>query len=171
MSPIIATANDSKSYEPCPAGTHHAVCADVIDLGMKPNPFKPGAQQHKIDIAWQVSELREDGKRFVVYKRYTLSLNEKATLRHDLESWRGKPFTEDELRGFDVERLIGANGLVNIQHHVSGDKTYANVVAVTPLIKGMVKMAPEGYERRAAQQTAPEPEPAPEMVPDDEIPF
>ena len=42
MSPIIATANDSKSYEPCPAGTHHAVCVDVIDLGMKPNPFKPG---------------------------------------------------------------------------------------------------------------------------------
>ena len=75
--PIIATAGDSKSYTPAPEGTHQAVCVDVIDIGLKPNPFKDGAMQHKIDIAWQIDETRDDGKRHVLYKRYTLSLNER----------------------------------------------------------------------------------------------
>lgn len=147
--PIIASAGELKSFTPAPEGVHQAVCVDVIDLGMKPNPFKPGSEQHKIDIAWQIGELRDDGKRFVVYKRYTLSLNEKATLRHDLESWRGRVFTRDEEMGFDVETIIGANCLINVQHKRSADgtKTFANVMSVMPLIKGMPKLTAVGYER------------------------
>lgn len=48
--PIIATAGDSKSYTPAPEGTHQAVCVDVIDIGLKPNPFKDGAMQHTTDV-------------------------------------------------------------------------------------------------------------------------
>jgi hypothetical protein len=168
---IIATAGDSKTYTPAPEGTHQAVCVDVIDIGLKPNPFKENAMQHKIDIAWQIDERRDDGKRFVLYKRYTLSLNEKATLRHDLESWRGRPFTAEEERGFDVESIIGANCLINVQHKAGKDagKVFANVVSVMPLIKGMSKIAADGYVRAADQQ--PEPEPAPEEVTADDIPF
>ena len=33
---------------------------------------------------------------------------EKAVLRQTLETWRGKKFTVDELRGWDLEKLIGA---------------------------------------------------------------
>jgi hypothetical protein len=145
--PIIATAGDSKSFTPAPEGTHQAICVDVIDHGLKPNAFKPGAMQHKVAIAWQIDERRDDGKRFLVYKRYTLSLNEKATLRKDLESWRGKAFTRDEENGFDVETIIGVNCLVNVQHNQSGDKTYANVSAVLALPKGMPKLAIENYVR------------------------
>jgi hypothetical protein len=159
--PIIATAGESKSYTPAPEGTHHAVCVDVIDLGQLPNSFKPGTTQHKVN------------KRFLVYKRYTLSLNEKANLRHDLESWRGRPFTREEEMGFDVETVKGANCLVNIQHKQSADKakTYANVVSVMPLIKGMAKITPEAYERHqeeTPQQDAPAEEAPVEL---DDIPF
>src|SRR5690242_4836503 len=122
--PIIATATESKSFTPAPEGTHQAVCVDVIDKGMLPNKFKEGTLQHKIDVAWQINELRDDGKRYLVYKRYTLSLNEKANLRKDLESWRGKGFTRDEEMGFDVEKLIGANCLINVTHRTVADKTY-----------------------------------------------
>lgn len=167
---IMATAGgDGKNFVPAPAGPHQAVCVDVIDKGMHPNKFKPGAMQHKIDIAWQIDELRDDGKRYLVYKRYTLSLNEKATLRHDLESWRGKPFTRDEEMGFDVETVIGANCLVNIQHNVNGEKTYANVISVMPIVKGMPKMVPEGYQRQAVAQVNDEQEPTP--LDDSDIPF
>jgi hypothetical protein len=149
--PIIATAGaDSANFTPAPAGTHQAVCVDVIDVGMKPNKFKNGALQHKIDIAWQIAETRDDGKRFVLYKRYTLSLNEKATLRHDLESWRGKPFTRDEEMGFDVESVKGANCLINVQHKPGStdpNKVFANVVSVMPLLKGMPKLVADGYSR------------------------
>ena len=84
---IIATAGDSKTYTPAPAGSHQAVCVDVIDKGILEVTYAGKTKkQHKVSLAWQIEELRDDGKRFLVYKRYTLSLNEKATLRHDLES-------------------------------------------------------------------------------------
>jgi hypothetical protein len=178
--PIIATGGDSKTFTPAPEGTHQAVCVDVIDKGMQPNKFKEGALQHKIDIAWEINELRDDGKRFVVYKRYTLSLNDKANLRHDLQSWRGRPFTFDELAGFDVETVKGANCLVNIQHNKSADgsRTYANVMSIAPLIKGMPKLAPKDYVRPAVETAASVPPPSdedsvsvPDFNDDDSIPF
>ena len=175
--PIIATAGDSKSFTPAPQGTHQAVCVDVIDLGMVAGSYqgKPNVR-HKIDVAWQIDETRDDGKRFVVYKRYTLSLGDKARLRADLESWRGRAFTDAELRGFDVETVKGANCLINIAHNTKGDKTYANVVSVMPLIKGMAKLLPVGYERRtkeaAAQEDSHVDEPLhDEVIDEDTIPF
>jgi hypothetical protein len=149
----MASANETKNYTPAPEGVHQAVCVDVIDLGLLKSAFldEKGNEkwQHKINVVWQIAETRDDGKRFQLYKRFTLSLHEKAALRHDLESWRGRAFTSDELAGFDVEKLIGANCLVNVQHKKSADgtKTYANVVSVMPLIKGMAKMAAADYVR------------------------
>lgn len=145
---IIATAGDSKSYTPAPAGSHQAVCVDVIDKGVLEVTYAGKTKkQHKVSLAWQIEELRDDGKRFIVYKRYTLSLNEKATLRHDLESWRGRPFTDDELAGFDVETVIGANCLISVQQRQVQDKVYANVTAVMALPKGMPKLAAQDYVR------------------------
>lgn len=173
--PIIATGGDAKSYAPAPEGVHQAVCADVIDLGMVLSSFvddKTGQpkQQHKVNVVWQIGDKRDDGKRHQLYKRYTLSLHEKAALRHDLESWRGKAFTFDELAGFDVEKLIGANCLINVQHRKSkdGTRTYANVVAVMPLVKGMPKMAIHNYER-FVPKTAAEAPPADQPPAEDDV--
>lgn len=169
---IMATAGDSKAYTPAPAGVHQAVCVDVIDKGLQPNQFKPGTTQRKIDLAWQLDEKREDGKKFIVYKRYTLSLNEKATLRKDLESWRGRSFTRDEEMGFDVEQVLGANCLVNIQHATKDNRTYSNVVAVMPLARGMVKLAAVDYVReKDRKETAEEPEGNGAPLTEDDIPF
>jgi hypothetical protein len=176
---FIVTGSETKNYAPAPEGTHQAVCVDIIDKGMLPNPFKDGALQHKVDLAWQINELREDGKRFVVYKRYTASLNDKATLRHDLESWRGRPFTVSELAGFDLESILGANCLLNVVHKPSTkdpSRIFANIAAVMPLIKGMPKLAAKDYERPApAAQPEPEPttewEPVTEELTDESIPF
>jgi hypothetical protein len=41
-------------------------------------------------------------------------LFEAATLRKDLESWRGKSFTEEELAGFDMDNLIGCTAKIEI---------------------------------------------------------
>jgi hypothetical protein len=157
---IIATAGgDSATFTPAPEGVHQAVCVDVIDKGMvetKGFDGKPPRKKHMVSIAWQIDEVRDDGKRFLVYRRYTLSLNEKASLRKDLESWRGRKFTRDEEMGFDVEKLIGVNCMLNIQHNQSGEKTYANVVSVMPLHKSLAstKLAPLDYVRDEAQQAA-----------------
>lgn len=172
--PIIATANESKSFTPAPEGVHQAVCCDVIDLGLVQSAFadeKTGQPktQHKVNVVWQIAETRDDGKRFQLYKRYTLSLHEKAALRHDLESWRGRAFTDDELKGFDVEKLIGVNGFVNVQHRKSkdGTRTYANVVSVMPVPKnlGLPKMAPLDYVRPTPQTPDAPPPPSDDDAP------
>lgn len=181
--PIIATATESKNFTPAPEGVHQAVCVDVLDKGMVESSFLDDKGnkklQHKIEVVWQINELRDDGKRFLVYKRYTLSLNEKATLRHDLESWRGKPFTRDEEMGFDVEQVKGANCLLQIIHKPGTkdpSKVFANVTSVMAAMKGMPKLAPDGYARpEPVKADAPLdddlPPPATSELTDDDIPF
>lgn len=178
---IIATAgSDSASFTPAPEGVHQAVCVDVIDKGMVETKGFNGAppkKKHMVSIAWQIDELRDDGKRFLVYRRYTLSLNEKASLRKDLESWRGRKFTRDEEMGFDVETVIGANCMLNIQHNQSGDKVYANVVSVMPKHKSMPNLVADGYERERAEAEQashgdpPLPADDDQRITDDDIPF
>lgn len=137
---IIASAKSGKEFQPAPAGTHAAVCCDIVDLGTLEVTFGGKTKsQHKIRVVWQIDEERDDGKPFTVGKRYTLSLHEKSNLRKDLESWRGKSFTPEELDGFDLEVLIGIGCMVNIIHQPKqdGGQPWANVAAVMKLLKGM----------------------------------
>jgi hypothetical protein len=141
---------------PAPQGVHQAVCVDVVDLGMVESNFNGEKKlQHKVKVVWQINELNEEtGRRYVVSKRYTASLHEKSSLRKDLQSWRGRPFTPEELRGFDLDILIGLdpngsrvgreiNCQINLVHKTLDDgRIFANVEALMPLAKGMVAIDP-----------------------------
>ena len=180
---IIASAkSDGGSFQPAPVGVHQAVCVDVVDLGVLDVSWQGQTKrQHKVNLAWQINEAREDGKPFLVFKRYTLSLHEKAGLRKDLESWLGRKFGRDEEMGFDVEAVIGMNCLLNITHNRVADKTYANVASVNPLMKGMPAIQGRDYVRKVdrvpesanqAQAHTPEHEESePPPFTDDDIPF
>lgn len=148
---IIATAksDSGRDFQPAPTGVHQAVCADVVDLGILEVTYKGETKrQHKVNLAWQINEDRDDGKPFLVFKRYTLSLHEKAGLRKDLESWLGRKFDRNDEMGFDVESVIGLNCLLNITHNRVADKTYANVASVSPLMKGMPAMQVRDFVRK-----------------------
>ena len=130
------TATDSGGggdFTPAPQGTHVSRCVRVIDLGTQPGSQMYPAEKHKVLIAWELpDELHEfDGVQapFLVHKRYTMSLHENATLRHDLESWRGRQFSEKELAGFHLKNIAGVACMVTITH--STDGKYANIQAVT----------------------------------------
>jgi hypothetical protein len=176
--PIIARdSGGGGDFTPAPAGVHQAVCVDVIDMGMVLEQF-PGQSAkdvHKIRLAWQIEENMNNGKPFLVQKRYTLSLHEKANLRHDLEGWRARPFTDEELAGFDVEAVIGKNCLLNVVHSTKpGGKTYANVSAVMPLKKGMAKMDASEYTRvkdRTPEDGNGPSDPEPPAITEEDIPF
>lgn len=141
---------DAKSKVPTvPPGTHTAVCYGVVAVGTQVNPnsnFKPAK---KVVLLWELPDERAefDGKDKPrgVSKKYTLSLGDRATLRKDLESWRGRAFTEQELAGFDIDKLIGANCLLNIVHGEKNGRTFANIAGVVPLPKGMTKRALENH--------------------------
>lgn len=145
---IMATAGSGTVFKPAPAGLHQAVCCDVVDMGVLEVTYAGKTKrQHKVRVVWQIDEDMDDGKPFIVQKRYTLSLHEKSNLRKELESWRGRLFTDDELAGFDLEKLLSANAQLNIQHVQKGGETYANVVSIVPLGKGMQKLEVRDYVR------------------------
>ena len=63
-----------------------------------------------------VDELMEDGKPFIVQQRYTWSMSEKAKLRADLESWRGKAFEERDFGTFNIKNVLGKPCVLTIVH-------------------------------------------------------
>lgn len=152
---LIAKAPEKEFADfPLPeAGTVQAVCCGVWDIGLQKFSYN-GEEKilHKVVIAWELNQLIEspdseyNGKPYMLTKTYTVSLAEKANLRHDLESWRGKPFTAEEIaNGFDLEKLYGVNCLLGVSHVESkkeAGKFFANISALLPLAKGMEHIKP-----------------------------
>ena len=133
---LLAKDGGNGDYEQLPAGTHLAICYLLADIGHQDSAF--GVKQ-KVVIGWELPhEKMQDGRPFGCSKMYTLSLNEKANLRHDLEAWRSRQFTQAELDGFDLTAILGKPCQVTIVHEVKGDKTYSNVASVTAVAKGMI---------------------------------
>ena len=140
---------------PIPEGVYMAVCYAVYDLGTHHNPrFNKDA--HKCMICWEIPDERisieRDGVQMdlprAVSQRYTVSLHEKASLRHDLEAWRGRSFSEEELAGFDLKNILGKTCQVQIIHNIGQDgKVWENVAAVMALPKGVKKLKSENELR------------------------
>jgi hypothetical protein len=165
---IIAKKNKSE-FTPAPEGLWQAVCIDVIDRGIEKTPW---GEAHKVEVRWALEDKDpKTEKPFMLIKRYTLSLHEKANLRRELETWRGKKFTSEELEGFDLEKLLAVNCQLQVIHNVKdGGECYANVQAIVPAPKGVIKLAiPHDYIRmcdRDKVRNGQEPE-----ITDDDIPF
>ncbi|MBW1812173.1 MAG: hypothetical protein JRJ39_00495 [Deltaproteobacteria bacterium] len=152
------TAKDpggSDNFEPVPAGAWQAVCIAVVDIGTQINPLF-NKEIYKVLIMWEFPEHRidiskegepENDMPMVISKLYRLSLHQKANLRQDLEAWRQKPFSEEELQGFDLSKLLGVNANIQVVHVTkktsSGDKTYANINAIMGLMKNQTKLEPD----------------------------
>jgi len=148
---ILATdTGGGGDFTPMPAGNHIAICNMVVDLGnqLVRSERYGDKVKRQVWIRWETPQEEitftdKDGNERtgprVIGQAYTLSLHENSALRPVLESWRGRAFTEEERRGFDVTKLLGAPCLVNVIHAESGGKTYANIGSVSPLPKGMEK--------------------------------
>jgi len=152
MAKIIAKNSGGADFKNLPQGAHFALCNAVIDLGLQPG-FQGAKAQHKIYIRWEVPDERveftKDGKTVTgpmsIGRQYTLSLNEKSALRADLENWRGKVFTDQELNGFDIANLVGKACQLMVVHAESNGKTYAN-------IKGVMGISKDQRERARTAQ-------------------
>lgn len=166
----------TQEFDPAPPGLHHAVCVDVINMGLQDTKF---GKKKQLKIVWQLKAKDKKGKRFQVRRTYTQSLAEKSNLRHDLETWRGRPFSKEELMEFDIEKLLGANCQMQVIHRVSEKgRTYANPQAIVPVVKGMETLKAEDFEREPwpdgwddVVDEAPTDEPAPYNDDDEDCPF
>lgn len=140
----ILAENKGKQRELIPQGNYIARCYQMIEIGTVTEEFEGQTKTlKKVLIGWELpTELRvfdeaKGEQPMVKSNEYTLSMHEKAKLRGVLESWRGKAFSEDEAKGFDITKLIGATCMLNIIHKVTPNGTYANISSVTPIPKGL----------------------------------
>lgn len=150
MATYASDTGGGKDFDPVPEGSHLAVCDMFVDLGVQPSTF---GEKKKIYLRWQIPALRaeyeKDGVKvnqpMAIGGTYTLSLAEKSALRPMLESWRGRAFTPDELKKFDVTTIIGAPCLITVSHKPKdGGGVYANVGTVAKLPAGVPAPTLEG---------------------------
>ena len=137
---IQATSAPARDFEIAPAGNHVAICYAMVDLGQQHIVYNNEEKwQRKVYIGWELSnEQMADGRPFMVSRQFTMSLHEKSTLRAILESWRGRPFTDDELMGFDLKNILSKPCMVNVVHATGNNgRTYANVKSIATMPKGM----------------------------------
>lgn len=122
-------------FQQCPAGTHVARCIKLIDLGTQHGEYqgKP-TRREQIVVQWEVPgetiDTESGPQPMIVSKFYTNSLGEKANLRGDLETWRGRQFTPDELAGFDLMKILNAPALINVIHNDAGNARVKGVMAL-----------------------------------------
>ena len=149
--PIIPPNPNDSTYVGIlsPEGMHAVVCCDVVDRGEHTSKMY-GTTKRKISVHWMLAELipaetwtDPDGKvlkvpekiankPYVISEWYTFSLNEKSNLRKMLNTWRGRPMTDTEAENFDLQNLVGVDGVLTIGHNKGGnDKWYDNVMSLT----------------------------------------
>ena len=136
MPATVRDTGGTGNFKPIRAGIHAGICDMVAMLGLQQDNF---GIKEKVYLHFQVPKERveydKDGEHFNkpmgIGMTVTASLSSKATLYHLLTSWRGKPFTKQELDGFDLFNVLGKPCMLTVSHNTVGDKTYANIDNIT----------------------------------------
>src|SRR3990167_7985263 len=142
---ITATNEGTTHFEPIPAGTYCARCYSMIDMGTLTEDYLGEKKEvHKVRIGWELPTEKkvfkeENGEQpYSVSRDFTLSMHEKANLRKFLEGWRGKGFTEEEAKSFDVTKLLGKECMLSIIHKTSKQgRDYAVISSCSSIPKGI----------------------------------
>lgn len=132
-------SDSGKEWEQPETGNQIARCIRVIELGTQKKEYQGQTSwKRQTLIVWELpnnlmTEGEHAGKPFTISQFYTASLGEKANLRRDLENWRGRAFTEEELNGFDQKRILGQPCLLNLVEK----EGKVRVNAVSAIVKNM----------------------------------
>ncbi len=141
---LKAPSGNNTSRAIAPEGAFVARCYQIVDLGTTMQTGQFPGKKRKVQFIFELpTELHEfergDGlKPFYARSIYNLSMNEKAVLRRDIESWAGKKMSNEIAENFDIFTLLGKPCMVNITHVTKGDATYANIIGMSPVPKGLV---------------------------------
>lgn len=141
---MLTVSAGSAHIAPIEPGTYPAYCYGLIDLGEQYNE-KYAKWARKVLIMWEIADRDQDldlggdhPEPRTISQQYTASINERAALRRDLTSWRGRDFTPAELQKFDLHSVVGAPCMLSIVHREYNNNTYAAISAITKLPKGLV---------------------------------
>ena len=136
---MIVTGSNSE-FKIAPVGNHLARLYRVIDLGTQMREWEGKVNMtRRVKFFWELHGEDErgnplsmdDGRPMIQSREYTWSLHEKAALRQHLEAWRGLAFSDAELKGFDIKKVLGQFCMLTIAHRASNGKNYADVKNVS----------------------------------------
>lgn len=138
---VTATGADSK-FHIHPADQYVAQCVDVIDLGQRVEDFtgKPKKLSPKCALVFSTGERNPDTQEpMTVSAEFTVSLGEKANLRRFMETWRGKPYTDEQIEaGVEIDKMEGQWSLITVAHKRSGaGRDYAVISSAVGVPKAM----------------------------------
>lgn len=148
------------------AGTHVAVCNQVIDMGVQKSNSPQFKDARKVFLRFEVPEERIKYRRddqdmegpLVIGVKFTASMNEKASLRKFVQGMLGKTFKSGEASQFDVTSLLGKACMISVVENVQGENTYANIQSAAPLPKALAKTTPKAERPLLTYDTdAPDP--------------
>lgn len=141
-------------FKPAPAGTHLARCFKIVELGVQRVTFQNQTKElPKLQIYFELFGddddgnplTSDDGAPLTISRRFTASLSPKSNLRPLLESWRGRPFSPQELQGFSLRNLLGKFAMVSVVHETVDTKTFANLIGLSGVPSAMRKSLPAGH--------------------------
>ena len=140
---VYASSNPT-DYKPIDSGTYVARCFSMVHIGTVGQELFEKKEANKVRITWELpTETKifkegEEPKILTIGKEFTLSLHEKSNLRKFLESWRGRGFTEEEAKKFDVTKLLGVPCMLSVIHKTSKQgKLYAEISSISTLPKSL----------------------------------
>lgn len=137
---MIAKETGNLSIEKLEAGVYRGISSMLIDLGLQESE-KFEKTQRKMILIWNIVDeyIEINGEKLprTITKEYGFSLGEKSNLRKDLQAWRGKPFTEEELQGFNLLNILNKPCQLQIILEEKNGKKYNNIASIMALGKGM----------------------------------
>lgn len=147
MAIYAKNTESAQRREPLQPGMYAANCFAMYHIGTVEETFEGETKkQNKVMIGWEIPEetytYKDEEKPVTLFKEYTLSMHDKAGLRKMLKGWRGKDFTPEEAKQFDVTNLLGIPCLLNILQKPSkadASKIYEEIAGVMPLTKSTPK--------------------------------
>jgi len=136
----VISSNGGGDWELPEDGSYLGVLADVIFLGPVATAY---GVKDKVQLLWLLDAFDSEGNQFHVCSFYNANLCEKSNLRKDMKVIMGFDVGET----YDIDQAIGINKQLVIQQSTSGEKTYANIVAILSA-KGKQIGIPEDFERK-----------------------
>lgn len=133
-------------YQQLPPDTHIARCVRLIDLGTTHNElydidrrqFFMGFETPNALVKYKDENEVEHEEPFLIGGFYTMSLHEKSKIRPLLESWRGKEFSQEELAGFEIKKVLSKPCLLSVISETKNNKTRSKIGGIMKLPAGTV---------------------------------
>lgn len=144
--PFVASDTPNKKFDPVPAGIHPGILVALYDVGWHYDE-KFDKKAKKLIASFELpglpplvipakDDMPEQRLPRGIVVRWNRGLGEKSRMRADLQKWRGRPFTPEETKAFDVSKLLGVGANVYVMHETKADGSIKSFVdSLLPLPK------------------------------------